>query len=130
MSTPNQDCDRWLVGIAWRLDRLRWIPDEALTHIVLEQGECVSAYTNGEAPTLTGRDATDRELAAQLCATCPVQDECLELELRTAGERTFGVWGALAEDDRRALYPHWRQRGERATDLVDLCEDVEEGEGQ
>jgi len=45
-----------------------------------------------------------------------VQNECLELELRTAGEHSVGVWGALPEDDRRALYPHWLQRGERAED--------------
>ena len=31
-----------------------------------------------------------------------------------AGPDTTGVWGALPEADRRALYPHWRQRGERA----------------
>ena len=31
--------------------------------------------------------------------------ECLELELRMFGEQTVGVWGALGEDDRRALVP-------------------------
>ncbi|TCO61071.1 transcription factor WhiB [Actinocrispum wychmicini] len=56
----------------------------------------------------------DRELAARLCSGCPVQDECLELELRTAGLDTVGVWGAMSEDDRRGLYSHWCQRGERA----------------
>ena len=51
---------------------------------------------------------TDREVAARLCAGCPVQPECLELELRLFGEQTVGVWGALGEDDRRALVPYWR----------------------
>ena len=40
---------------------------------------------------------------------CPVQQECLELELRMFGDQTVGVWGALGEDDRRALVPHWRR---------------------
>jgi WhiB family transcriptional regulator, redox-sensing transcriptional regulator len=125
MTTPDRD--RWLVDVAWRLDRLRWVPREVLADIVMDKGECVQAYTSGDVPEWTGRD-TDRELAERLCARCPVRDECLELELRTAGASTVGVWGALSEDDRRALYPHWLQRGERATDLVDLCEDADGGE--
>lgn len=102
------------VGIAWRLDRQRWMPRDVLAELVRRDGECFWAFTSGDPPRLTGHDQLDRELAAQLCARCPVQDECLELELRTAGEQTTGVWGALNEADRRALYPHWRQRGERA----------------
>jgi WhiB family redox-sensing transcriptional regulator len=128
--TEASDRDLWLVRIAWRLDQLRWVPSEVLAKIVMDQGECVFEYSDGDIPKWTGDDASDRELAARLCARCPVQDECLELELRTAGAVTVGVWGALAEDDRRALYPHWRQRGERAVELIDLCEDVEGGESQ
>jgi WhiB family redox-sensing transcriptional regulator len=109
--------DRWLVGIAWRLDRLRWVPRDMLGEIVLRDGACVWTYTDGDPPQLTGNDLTDRDLALWLCRHCPVRDECLELELRTAGEQTAGVWGALNEQDRRALYPHWRQRGERAEAL-------------
>lgn len=105
------------VGIAWRLDRLRWVPVDVLADVVMEDGECMSAFTDGDPPELTGHDGIDRELAARMCARCPVQDECLELELRMAGEQTAGVWGALNERDRRALYPHWRQRGERAEPL-------------
>lgn len=105
------------VGIAWRLDRLRWVPVEVLGDIVMKDGACVWAFNEGDPPELTGHDGIDRELAARLCAGCPVQDECLELELRTAGEQTTGVWGSLNERDRRALYPHWRQRGERAEPL-------------
>jgi WhiB family redox-sensing transcriptional regulator len=103
-----------LIGIAWRLDRLRWVPSSLLGQIVMRDGMCVGAYAEGDPPRLTGLDTPDRELAWRLCAGCPVQDECLELELRMAGAQTVGVWGALPEDDRRALYPHWRQRGERA----------------
>jgi WhiB family transcriptional regulator, redox-sensing transcriptional regulator len=110
--TPNDD--RRFSEIARRLDRLRWVPRDVLADIVMRDGACVWSYAEGEPPELTGNDLTDRELAFWLCAHCPVQDECLELELRTAGEQTVGVWGALNEDDRRALYPYWRQRGDRA----------------
>lgn len=100
--------DRYL-EIAWRLGRLRWLPDDLLAGTVLRDGRCLWAYTEGDPPQLTGLDSADLELAARLCAECPVVDECLERELRTAGEQTTGVWGALGEDDRRALYPHWRR---------------------
>jgi WhiB family redox-sensing transcriptional regulator len=113
------DDDRWLVGIAWRLDRLRWVPRDVLGEIVMDRGTCVWAYTDGDPPQLTGNELTDRGLALWLCSHCPVQDECLELELRTAGANTTGVWGALNEQDRRALYPHWRERGERAEPITD-----------
>lgn len=109
-----------LVGIAWRLDRLRWVPRDVLADIVMRDGRCVEGDLfpfSSPAMSLTGIEAVDREFAARLCAQCPVQDECLELELRMAGEETTGVWGALNEQDRRDLYPHWRQRGERAEPL-------------
>jgi WhiB family redox-sensing transcriptional regulator len=106
--------DLRFVEIAWRLDHVRWVPRAVLGEIVIAEGACMWAYAEDEPPQLTGLDTPDRELAARLCAGCPVRDECLELELRMAGPDTAGVWGALPEDDRRALYPLWRQRGERA----------------
>jgi len=124
MSTSEQ---LWLVGIAWRLDRLRWVPRDVLGQIVMRDGLCVQAYTEGDPPQLTGDSTPDREQARRLCAGCPVQDECLELELRMAGEQTTGVWGALPEDDRRVLYPHWRQRGERAEPPSEVGDDRERG---
>ncbi len=119
-----------LIEIAWRLDRLRWVPRDVLGDIVTRDGACMWAYTEGDPPQLTGNDTADRELAARLCAGCPVQDECLELELRIAGEQTTGVWGALAEDDRRALYPCWRQRGERAEPIEQPDDDSMGGQQQ
>lgn len=104
--------DLWLVAIAWRLDRLRWVPRAVLDVIVRRDGTC--PWLTGDEPPWQADGLTDRELAALLCAGCPVQDECLELELRTAGALSVGVWGALSERDRRALYPHWLDRGERA----------------
>jgi WhiB family redox-sensing transcriptional regulator len=53
-------------------------------------------------------------LAARMCVGCPVQRECLELELRTAGADSVGVWGALCEIDRRALHKVWQARRSRA----------------
>ncbi|GAA3430971.1 WhiB family transcriptional regulator [Kutzneria kofuensis] len=99
--------------VAWQLDRLRWVPDDVLSNIVRDAGTCMFPTTEDE-PTGNDDYVTDRQLAARLCAGCPAQDECLELELRTAGEHTVGVWGGLTDDDRRALHWHWRQRGERA----------------
>jgi WhiB family redox-sensing transcriptional regulator len=45
-----------------------------------------------------------------MCAGCPVRAECLELELRVGGEQSVGVWGALNEQDRRALHALWSRR--------------------
>ncbi|GLZ37165.1 WhiB family transcriptional regulator [Actinokineospora sp. NBRC 105648] len=94
-----------LIGIAWRLDRLRWVPTEVLDEVVRREGEWTT-----DPPDWSG---TDREVAAELCSGCSVRDECLELELRTAGADTVGVWGGLGDEDRRALYPFWLRRGER-----------------
>ncbi|MBW4717887.1 WhiB family transcriptional regulator [Saccharothrix sp. SC076] len=66
-----------------------------------------------DSPPWAGADMTDRELAARMCSGCPVRAECLEVELRTAGATTLGVWGGLSADDRRALYLLWAQRGDR-----------------
>ncbi|MGA6161019.1 WhiB family transcriptional regulator [Amycolatopsis magusensis] len=104
--------DFWLIAIAWRLDRLRWVPASALNVVVTGQGLCMWPPPDAGPPS----GGSDRELAARLCEGCSVLDECLELELRVGGDTTLGVWGGLAEDDRRALRPHWLRRGERARD--------------
>lgn len=107
--------DLRLIGIAWRLDHLRWAESSNLDNAVRSSGACMTASSAAE-PPCGDRPMTDAALAALLCAGCPVMDECLELELRTAGEDTFGVWGGLPEEDRRELHFHWRRRGERALD--------------
>lgn len=116
----TSDNDLRLIDIAWALDRLRWVPRVVLAQVVRRDGLCFWAYPDDDPPELTGEDRPDRELAARYCAGCPVRDECLELELRTAGEHTVGVWGGLPEQDRRALYPHWQRRGERTDDVADV----------
>jgi WhiB family redox-sensing transcriptional regulator len=80
-----------------------------LAEIVTEGGACMQVSADDGPPRWLHEVGSDRELAARLCAGCPVQQECLELELRMFGEQTVGVWGALGEDDRRALVPHWRR---------------------
>jgi WhiB family transcriptional regulator, redox-sensing transcriptional regulator len=69
---------------------------------------CLWGLWPAEEPDWDGCASSNRCLAARLCAGCPVIDQCLELDLRTAGAWTTGVWGALAEDDRRALHPVWQ----------------------
>ncbi|MFB9688419.1 WhiB family transcriptional regulator [Amycolatopsis plumensis] len=98
--------------IADRLDRYATVPTEVLAEVVTRDGLCFWAFDRSEMPELTGEDTPDRELAAAMCAGCPVIDECLELELRSAGADTVGVWGALADTDRRAVHRIWQIRRE------------------
>ncbi|WP_410664267.1 WhiB family transcriptional regulator [Amycolatopsis sp. lyj-84] len=94
------------------LDRLAVVPDGVLADVVARDGLCFWAFDRADMPMVRGDGSPDRELAARLCAGCPVIDECLELDLRTAGANTVGVWGALPDTVRRALYPVWlRRRG-------------------
>lgn len=98
--------------VAARLDDLQEVPTELLFELVTREGACMWIDVGTAAPMWTGDKVTDRELAATICEGCPVADECLELEFRTAGLITLGVWGALAEDDRQAAYLAWLQRRE------------------
>jgi WhiB family transcriptional regulator, redox-sensing transcriptional regulator len=98
--------------VAARLDDLEGVPIGTLFDLVTREGACMWIHVGTEEPTWTGDKATDRELAANICAGCPVADECLELEFRAGGFTTLGVWGALAEDDRRVAYLAWLQRRE------------------
>jgi WhiB family redox-sensing transcriptional regulator len=92
------------------LDRLCSVPMALLAHVVLRDGACMWPAAGNDLPAWLGDCLTDQELADRLCAGCPVRDECLELDLRTAGPATVGVWGGLTDDDRRALYPLWERR--------------------
>ena len=96
-------------AMAARLDRLRQVPTDVLTTVVV-RGLCFWRLWPAEEPDWDDCAPSDRELAARLCAGCPVIDECRELDLRTAGADTTGVWGALAADDRLALHSTWQRR--------------------
>jgi WhiB family transcriptional regulator, redox-sensing transcriptional regulator len=95
------------------LDSLAAVPDEVLADQVAERGLCLWDITYGDPPIWDGDGPPDRELAARLCANCPVRRECLEFELRLGGAHTVGVWGGLSEDDRRALHAVWQARAAR-----------------
>lgn len=96
--------------MATELDRYAEVPTTVLAEVVTRDGLCFWAFDRADMPELSGEDTPDRELAAGLCAGCPVIAECLELELRTSGASTVGVWGALADTDRRAVHRVWQQR--------------------
>ena len=104
MNQPNYD------EMAVDLDRYAEVPTDVLVELVTRDGLCFWAFDRADMPELSGEDTPDRELAAGLCAGCPVIGECLELELRTSGPDTVGVWGALADTDRRAVHQVWQQR--------------------
>lgn len=47
----------------------------------------------------TGPALEEIRAAKALCATCPVQDQCLAFALET--NQDAGIWGGLSEDERR-----------------------------
>jgi WhiB family redox-sensing transcriptional regulator len=97
-------------AMAAGLDRWRQVPTEVLTTVVVRRGLCLWGLWPAVEPDWEDCAPSDRALAERLCEGCPVIDQCLELELRTAGVSTTGVWGALPEDDRRALQRVWQRR--------------------
>jgi WhiB family redox-sensing transcriptional regulator len=91
-----------------RLRRLRRVPDSMLAGRVLLDGLIWQMPPRDSDLTAAAETPDpDRDLAARLCAGCPVQDECLELDLRWHGGRPAGVIAGLTESDRRALHPLW-----------------------
>ena len=117
------------------LERMARVPSEVLAALVAEHGRCMWEVTSGDPPDQMGPGPADRQFAARLCAGCPVQVECVAVELRTAGASTVGVWGGLAEDDRRALHAARSARTRPGQSIGDQQEqrpasaDVEEQDG-
>ena len=105
--------DDFFTHLAADLDEFEPVPDDVLAHLVTRDGSCMVLYRLDLEPEWSGDDLTDREMAARICAGCPVRRECLELELRTSGDAALGVWGALPADDLQAVYPAWRSRRRR-----------------
>jgi WhiB family redox-sensing transcriptional regulator len=121
---PN-DPRKSLEEIVAELDELGAVPTEVLADWVTAQGRCLWETTFGEPPEWSGEDEPDRQLATRLCAGCPVRSECLEFELRVAGDHTLGVWGGLNADDRLALHKVWGSR--RRAEIAVLPADEEAG---
>jgi WhiB family redox-sensing transcriptional regulator len=117
MNEPSKSAEELAVG----LDELAAVPTEVLADWVTARGKCLWETTFGEPPEWTGEYDADRELAHRLCAGCPVREECLEFELRIAGEQSVGVWGGLNADDRLALYKVWASR--RREEIAELSQD-------
>ncbi|MCA1676002.1 MAG: WhiB family transcriptional regulator [Actinobacteria bacterium] len=115
-----------LEELAAELDELAAVPTDVLADWVTARGRCLWETTFGEPPAWTGEQEPDRELAHRLCAGCPVRSECLEFEIRVAGDQTLGVWGGLNADDRLALHKMWRSR--RRAEIAALPEDQEAGQ--
>ena len=107
--------------LAAELDDLADVPTEVLAAWVAARGRCLWETTFGDPPDWFADADPDRELATRLCAGCPVRSECLEFELRTAGEESVGVWGGLNAEDRLALLTVWRAR--RRDELAALPDD-------
>lgn len=80
-----------------------------------EQSACRSSDPEMFFPVGTTGLALDNiERAKIICATCAVQDECLDYALNTNQEA--GVWGGYAEDERRRLRKRWlAERRRRAS---------------
>ena len=79
----------------------------------------MDAMPDGDRPGWLFDNSTDPDVAARVCARCPVQDECLELELRLFGAQKLGMWGVLGADGRCALHRVWTQVREDATSRDD-----------
>lgn len=45
-----------------------------------------------------------KQNAERFCAQCPVVTQCLEYSLRF--QEPYGIWGGIAEDERRAILEH------------------------
>ncbi|AOS63676.1 WhiB family transcriptional regulator [Actinoalloteichus hymeniacidonis] len=106
-------------GVIRRLAEFAPVPTDVLRNTVERDGLCLSEHREGNPPESDITENPDRELAARFCDGCSVPDECLALELRTAGAETHGIWGGLAEDDRRALHPVWTRHRFSDSDASD-----------
>lgn len=80
-----------------------------------EESACRSSDPEMFFPVGTTGNALDNiERAKLICATCAVQEECLDYALNTNQEA--GVWGGYAEDERRRLRKRWlAERRRRAS---------------
>ncbi len=59
-----------------------------------------------------GKRQEAEDYAKSICATCPVQEECLEYALMLPPSWALGIWSGTTEKDRRRLR---RERAHNAT---------------
>lgn len=71
-----------------------------------ELSACRDSEANLFFPVGTTGPAVDQITEAKaICASCSVQEDCLQYALETNQEA--GVWGGYAEDERRRLRKRW-----------------------
>jgi WhiB family redox-sensing transcriptional regulator len=63
----------------------------------MAEGSCASEPPSTFFPS----DGAGVEVARRICATCPVQEPCLEYALRNRIDH--GVWGGCSERERRRI---------------------------
>jgi len=78
-------------------------PLRALAAPITEERPWVvfSACRDKDADLFFPDTRSDEQQAVAICATCPVQMECLEYALEA--DIRFGIWGGLNEKQRRPL---------------------------
>lgn len=89
------------------LSDLMFEPDEGWR----EAAAC--AGTDNELFFPVGDEDSRAEQAKEICAGCPVLDECLQYALST--NQTEGVWGGMTGSERRRLRRRLRDRERRAS---------------
>ncbi|RSS52832.1 WhiB family transcriptional regulator [Streptomyces sp. WAC06614] len=81
------------------------LPGAQLRHWQWQQRALCRSWGTGPFYHPAGERGEDREgrdaLAKRICARCPVRRACLEHALRT--RESYGVWGGLTEEERRAV---------------------------
>lgn len=60
------------------------------------------------------RSIETAELAKAICATCPVQVQCLKFAVAT--NQHYGIWGGCDEEERRVIRRRWRSERLAMTD--------------
>lgn len=115
--------------IAAALDPYAEAADSALWELVSHVGACMADDPNNELPDFTSDDMGERLTALRICAGCPVQWECLELDLRVSGVDTAGVWGGFGPEDRSAVHEFWVTRGTRVAAPDQSTSDLRTEEG-
>lgn len=89
------------------LSDLLWEPDESWR----DDAACSGSGTDLFFPI--SEEDPQVEAAKEVCAACPVMDECLAYALST--NQTEGVWGGMTGSERRRLRRRIRDRQRRAS---------------
>ena len=56
----------WRIGVAWQLDRLRWVPRDVLNALVRRDGACMWPAAGDDQPEWLDESADDHPADAEL----------------------------------------------------------------